>query len=238
MCYSANSPPVDASPWSDPKTYTLMSSQPRMVYPPRSNTFIRSVPSRTPAQEGQGMGRSPSDRPSYSYRIPKNDIFIFRKWGVVPPRIRTIIASVTLGANLDGLPLCQQPRFLVSPLSYRPGRPGGGGGKAGEASRPRPPPLRQLRPRSDLQLPSRAAVACFYPRGGGGAAGPAMRPPTRRGVRPCRCIYAQITWRGTRGWGRRKVAVRVADELCLASRALAAAAGLPATPRHPPIIEP
>ena len=106
-----------------------------------------------------------------------------------------------------------QPRFIVGLLSYRPGRTGGGGGMAGEASRPRSPPPRRPLPRPDLPLPWRAGFACFLPRcpdrgaGGGGAAGPAMRPPTRRGVHPCWCMYAHITWRGTRGWGRRKLAV-------------------------------
>ena len=77
---------------------------------------------------------------------------------------------------------------------------------AGEARRPWSPPPRRPRPRPDLQLPWRAGVACFSPQRpdrGGGAAGPAMRPPTRRGVHPRRCVYAHITWRGTRGWGRR-----------------------------------
>ena len=100
------------------------------------------------------------------------------------------------------------------PAQRSPGRTGrGGGGMAGEASRPRSPPPRRPRPRPDLQLTPLACGSCVLlpaaPRsgGGGGAAGPAMRPPTRRGVHLCRCMYAHITWRGTRGWGRRKVAV-------------------------------
>ena len=104
-----------------------------------------------------------------------------------------------------------QPRFIVSPLSYHPGRPGAGGGMAGETNRPRSPPLRRHRPRPELQLPWRAGVAYFSPRrpdrGGVGAAGLMMRPPTRRSVHGCRCMYAHMTWRGTRGWRRRKVAV-------------------------------
>ena len=109
--------------------------------------------------------------------------------------------------NKQGL----QPRFIVSPLSYRPGGPGAGGGMAGEASRPRSPPPRRPRPCPDLRFPWRAGVACFCPRRpdrggvGGRWASDAPTHPSRR--TPCRCMYAQFTWRGTRGWGRRKVAV-------------------------------
>ena len=82
---------------------------------------------------------------------------------------------------------------------------------AGVASTPRSPPPWRPRPRPDVQLIWRAGVPCFFPRrpdrGGVGATGPAMRPLTRRGVYPCRCMHTHITWRGTRTWGRRKVAV-------------------------------
>ena len=45
-----------------------------------------------------------------------------------------------------------------------------------------------------------------FPRGaqiggrGAGTAGSAMRPPIRRGIHPFQCMYAHVTWRGTRGW--------------------------------------
>ena len=83
---------------------------------------------------------------------------------------------------------------------------------AGKASKPRSPPPRRRRPCPDSQLPWRAGVACFSQRRParreeGRAAGPAIFPPTLCGVHPSRFMYAHITWRGTRGWDRRKVAV-------------------------------
>ena len=93
-----------------------------MLYPPRSNTLIRSAPARALAPESQGMGIwPPGDRPSYSYRIPEKS---FGEWWGIPPRIHTAVASVTLGANVEGLLLGLQLRFIVVPISYRPGRPG------------------------------------------------------------------------------------------------------------------
>ena len=94
-----------------------------------------------------------------------------------------------------------------------------GGGLAREASRPWSPPPWQPRRCPNLQLPWRAGVACFstpsYGEGGGGAAEPAMCPPTRRGVHPCRCMYAHVTWRGTREWGRSNVPVLVLRTSCV-----------------------
>ena len=125
--------------------------------PPHSNILIRSAPARTLERERQGMGTwPPDDRPSYSYGIPKKR---FGKWWGVPSRIHEFVASVRLGANLDGLLLGLQPRFLVGPFSYRRGD----GGITGGASRSRPPPPpRRPRPHPNLQLPWRAAVACLF----------------------------------------------------------------------------
>ena len=135
-----------------------------------------------------------------------------------------------------------QPRFIVSPLSYRPGGPGAGGGMAGEASRPRSQPPRRPRPRPDLQLPWRAGVAFLSAqrpdRGGLGAAGSAMRPPTRRGVHPAGACTPNSRGEGPGDGAVERYLYWVADELYLAGRVLAAEAGLPAIPRHPPVIKP
>ena len=106
-----------------------------------------------------------------------------------------------------------ETEIFSRPVQLSPGRTGGGaaewlGKRVGHDHRlpgdPDPVPT--------SNSPGARAV-CSFPRGaqigrgGGGAAGPAMRPPTRRGVHPCRYMHAHVTWRGTRGWGRRKVVV-------------------------------
>ena len=146
--------------------------------PPRSNTLIRSAPARTLARGRERMGTWPHcDRLALSYGVPTR-----RNYGKmvgVPPRIHTVVASATLGVNLDGLPLDLQPGVIVGLLSYHLGRRGAGGGIAGEASMLRPLPPR-LRPRLDLQFPWRAAVECLSLIGGVGYwASDAPTPPSR-----------------------------------------------------------
>ena len=127
---------------------------------PRSNTLIRSAPARTLARGRERMGTWPHcDRLALSYGVPTR-----RNYGKmvgVPPRIHTIVASVTLGVDLHGLLLGLQPEVIVGSLSYHSCRWGAGVRIGGEASRPRPPLPPRPRPHPNLQLPWRAAVGCL-----------------------------------------------------------------------------
>ena len=163
----------------------------------------RSYPGTGKAVSGHSALRK---RPSYRDGVPKKRPG--RKAGV-PPRFHTAVASANLGANVDNLFLGLQLIFIVGLLSYRRAGREGGGAIAGEASRPRRRLPGDPHPSPTSKSPGARQLRTFPPppRLGRGAAALAMRPPTRRGLHPCRCPYAHIKRRRTRGRDRRELAV-------------------------------
>ena len=103
-----------------------MPPQPLMLYPPALNhihTFgSRSYPGTGKAGSGHLAARN---RPSYRDGIPKKR---FGKKAGVSPRFHTVVASVTLGANVDGLLLGLQTDIYSRPAQLSTGQAGGGEG--------------------------------------------------------------------------------------------------------------
>ena len=164
------------------------------------------------------------------------------KMSGVPPRFHTIVASVILRANVDGLLLGLLPIFIISLLSYRPRRHGGGGGGIpGEASRPHHRLPGDPHPAPTSPLPWRAEVACLTSAACIGAGGCwASNAPTH----PSRLTPLPVPVRPYQtekdpGMRPSRVSCTGLPTSCgMASRVLAAAAGLSVTPRRPPIVEP
>lgn len=108
-------------PWCvAPKISTLMLLQPRPLYP----RVLKHTCSPL-ARENPGIGTCPhGDRSAYSFGITKrnNSSEIL----LVSPRIHihSVVASFSLGGNLDGRLLGLQPVNMVDPLGNRSGRRG------------------------------------------------------------------------------------------------------------------
>ena len=146
MCYNANSSPVDASPWSDPKMPTVMSPQPRMLYPPRTQTHSYA---RLPPSPWRGEGREwalgRTVMPLLQLRHSEKAHLRENGRGSAPHSHSRCIGDP---GGQPGWPHAGPATGrYCRPAQLSPGLTGGGGGGiAGETSIPRPPPPRPRPP--------------------------------------------------------------------------------------------